>query len=70
MALMKPLRTGCTRAAALAWWILAAGSAGSGLSRLISIGFICPGKGRGFAISTTRTGAGGLMVCTAGAASS
>jgi hypothetical protein len=66
----RALRTGCTRAAALAWLTRAAGSVGSGVRRRSSTGFIWPGNGSGRGSSTTWTGAGGSTVCTAGAASS
>src|SRR3546814_20977680 len=58
MALMNPSRTGCTRAAALAWLTRAEGSAGSGGLRRSSTGINWPGKGSGSAIVTISTGAG------------
>src|SRR3546814_15941022 len=72
MALMNPSRTGCTRAAALAWLTRAEGSAGSGGLRRSSTGINWPGKGSGSAIVTISTGAGasGESVAAMAAASS
>src|SRR3546814_17392552 len=72
MALMNPSRTGCTRAAALAWLTRAEGSAGSGGLRLSSTVINWPGKGSGSAIVTITTGAGasGVSVAAMAAASS
>ena len=68
---MKPLRTGCTRAAVI--------GLSDALLRILRLrrrfcrptcGFNCPGSGNSFGTSTTSTGAGGSPVSTAGVMSS
>jgi hypothetical protein len=63
---MNPLRTGWTRAAALASLIRAAGSAGSGRVLTPRTGFSCPGSGKGFGNSTILMGSGGSPESVAG----
>ena len=65
---MKPLRTGWTRAAALAWLTRTVGSGASGVGLPASSGFNWPGSGRGLGSSTILTAGGGSTVSFAGTA--